>query len=44
MVDTAEVAPRHTPLLDTDQGRDIVLDMILSTVRQSMRLDSSASS
>jgi len=39
VIDSAEAGRHYTPLLDTDLGRDIVLNKILSTDLQGVRLD-----
>jgi hypothetical protein len=39
VVDSAEGGRHHTPLIDADIGRDIVLNKILSTDLQGVRLD-----
>jgi hypothetical protein len=39
VIDSREAGPNHTPLIDTDLGRDVMLNKILSTDLQGVRLD-----
>jgi hypothetical protein len=39
VIDSREAGPHHTPLIDTDLGRDVMLNKILSTDLQGIRLD-----